>query len=108
MMLREPAQQVTEERRRPEEPVPERMAGRAGLTPERVLALQRSGGNRMVAGMLQRMIVRPDIGPDYVEFTEEEEATGQFPSAAGNLTSDPDHRYQKKFDQGERVFQKSP
>jgi len=88
--------------------VPERMAGRAGLTPERVLALQRSGGNRMVAGMLQRMIVRPDIGPDYVEFTEEEEATGQFPSAAGNLTSDPDHRYQKKFDQGERVFQKSP
>ena len=96
------------ERRRPPEPLPAPAPGRGELTPSALLALQRSAGNSIVAGMLQRMIARPDLGPDYVEFTEEEERTGAAPSAVGNLAGDADHRYVKDATKGERVFRKTP
>ena len=62
----------------------------------------------MVAGLLQRMTDRPDLGPDYVEFTEEEKENGQIPSAVGNLASDPNHRYRKDATKGELVYVRTP
>jgi len=108
-MAWELSRSVTPEPARPPEPVPARHPGRGAPSPAALLALQRSAGNSMVAGMLQRMTDRSaDFGPGYVEFTQEEKDSGQAPSMAGNLASDPDHRYVRDATKGDLVYRKEP
>ena len=91
-----------QQQRREPEPEPTRQQQRR-LSPSGLLAIQQGAGNRAATAMLSRFKDRADLGKDLVEFEESD----TLPNMFGKLASDPGFEYKPKFEQGERVYERT-